>query len=191
MQPVTRSWARNDGERVRSLWWKWEIAKCHWDSRWIFLGSIFFRRDTRTERKKICTCVYGSCSNVPEHSGLTHDCDQMWSIYIDPYVYLYLYIIYIHKNFEPDEDHWAGAGMAFRIYECSLIFHNIQLRLKMMILKTMRITANHHQPKLFGQDPATSLCGRQHPEEGKPPWRNGHHGCQQETCAVSMVLRML
>ena len=79
-QPVTRSWARNDGERVRSLWWKREIAKCHWDSRWIFLGSIFFA-ETPEQRKKNMH-VYGSCSNVLEHSGLTHDCDQRWSIYI-------------------------------------------------------------------------------------------------------------
>ena len=99
-QPVTRSWARNDGERVRSLWWKREIAKCHWDSRWIFLGSNFFA-ETPEQREKNYARNAGSCSNVPEHSGLTHNCDQRWSICI----------------LEPDEGHWDGAGMACRIYK--------------------------------------------------------------------------
>ena len=35
--------------------------------------------------------VYGSCSNVPEHSGLTHDCDQRWSIYIHICINIYKY----------------------------------------------------------------------------------------------------
>ena len=75
----------------------------------------FFLRDTRTEKKHMH--AHGSCSSVPEHSGLTHDCDQGWSIYIH-LVFMYLYIyIYLHKNFEPDGGHWAGAGMAFQIYE--------------------------------------------------------------------------
>ena len=43
------------------------------------------------------------------------------------HIYMYIYI-YRYKHFEPDGGHWAGAGMAFRIYKFSSMVFPAQNR---------------------------------------------------------------